>query len=322
MVSISGGSVDYGQVLQLLGGITDVRSQLDIASQQASSGKIAQTYGGLGSGARLSLDLRPQIAHNGVWQKNIDVAAGRLSAVQNALTGIRGIAADFYAKTNTLNGLSSSDASSVAAAAKQGIEQVAQLINAKVGDVYVFAGEDSGNPPLPVTDQATLTTALLASDTAQAPFSSTLGTKPASIEVGEGERLSAGLLANKNTLATSSPPTTGSYLRDILRSLATLTTIGNGPSLTTTAADVRARLSSALDTLNAEAGTLGGVQTSLVARRDQSVQTVTALQAQISNVEDVDLAVTASRVTSLQTQLQASYQILAGVKNLSLSKYL
>ena len=317
-----GPSADYGQVLQLLGGVTDVRGQLEVASQQVSTGKIAQSYGGLGSGARVSLDLRPEIAHHAAWQKNIDLATGRLTAVQTALSGIREIASDFLAKTNILNGLSSSDADTVAAAAKQGIERVAQLINTRVGDVYVFAGEDSGTPPIPNTDHTVLTTALLASDTAQAPFSTTLGTTPARIEVGAGERLTVGLIANKNTLATSSAPTTGSYLRDILRSLATLTTVTNGPALTATAADVRTRLNGALGTLNQEAGALGNVQSSLPVRKEQSVQTVTALQAQVSDAEDVDLAVALSRVTSLQTQLQASYQIIAGIKNLTLSKFL
>ena len=38
--------------------------------------------------------------------------------------------------------------------------------------------------------------------------------------------------------------------------------------------------------------------------------------------EDVDLAAALTRVSALQTQLQASYQIIAGGRNLTLARYL
>ena len=322
MINTAGGPSDYGQLVRLLDGANTVKAQLDVTNQQVATGRVAGSYAGLGAQARVSLDLRPQIAHAETWHRNIDTVSGRLTATQSALKGIQDIAAAYFAKTATLNGLSASDADTVAAGAKQDLERVAQLINTRVGDVYVFAGEDSAKPPLPDTSQAALTTALLASDTAQAPFSATLGTQPPTVEVGEGQRVTAGLLANRNTLAASAAPTTGSYLRDILRGLATLTTISNGPTLQATAADTRTRLSSALSTLGEEAGALGNVQRGLATRKDQAGETVTSLQAQVSSVEDVDLAAALTRATNLQTQLQASYQILAGLRNLTLSKYL
>lgn len=313
---------DYGRLAQLLSHSTDIRQQLTQANVQVATGRIAETYAGLGAGARVSVDLRPQIANQEAWQANVAQAAGRLGVAQDALKSIGQIASDMRARTNTLNGLNPREAENVAALARQGLERVAQLLNTKVGDIYVFAGQDSETPPIPDTSPAALTAALLASDTAAPPFSATLGGEPPTIEVGEGERVAVGLIANRNTLATSPPPTTGSYMRDILRGLATLTTITDGPGLAAAAADTRTRLESALSTLGVEAGSLGNVQAGLSTRQAQSAATVLALRTQVSGAEDVDLAAALTRVSALQTQLQASYQIIAGGRELTLSRYL
>jgi len=299
-----------------------VRRQLDTATTQAATGRVAETYAGLGSGAKLSLDLRPQVTHAAAWQANIDGATGRLGVAQSALSSISTIAANFYAKAGTLNGLVPSEADSIAASARVALEQVGQLLNSKYGGVYVFAGQDTANPPLPSTSAAVVGAAVLASDTATAPFSASLGTAPPAIEVGEGQRVQVGLLANRNTLTASAAPTTGSYARDILRALATLTTATAGPGLQALAADTRARLGSAVGAIAIESGALGDVQSSLAARRTQLGETVTALNGQISNVEDVDYAAIATRVSLLQTQLQTSYRLIAGVKSLSLAQYI
>ena len=299
-----------------------VRRQLDTATTQASTGRIAENYAGLGVGAKTSLDLRPQVTHAEAWQANIDSATGRLGVAQTALSSISTIAADFFAKSGAINGLNLSEASSIAASAKVALEQVGQLLNSKVGGVYVFAGQDTANPPLPDTSAAVVGPAVLASDTATAPFSATLGTAPPTVEVGEGQRVQVGVMANRNTLTPSAAPTTGSYMRDILKSLATLATATAGPGLQAMAASVHAQLGSAVSAIGVESGALGDVQSSLAARRTQLGDTVTALNAQVGSAENVDLAATATRISLLQTKLQASYQLIAGVKSLSLTQYL
>ena len=200
--------------------------------------------------------------------------------------------------------------------------QVAQLLNSRVGDTYVFAGQDTATPPVPDTTATTLITSLLASDTATPPFAATIGTAVPTVEVGEGQRVPVGVLANRNTLAVSAAPTTGSYMRDIMRALATLATTTDGPGLQAVAADTHTRLQSAIGAGAAEAGALGVVQAGLASRKMQLTETQTALTAQVSDAEDVDLAATLTRVSQLQTQLQASYQLTAGLKSMSLAQYL
>jgi flagellar hook-associated protein 3 FlgL len=314
---------DAGLLSRLANNSSGLRAMLDTTLAQQSTGKIAPDYAGLGTGTRTSLDLRPAVQHQQVWQNNIDAATGRLDVAQTAMKQIATIAADFYARTNNINDVGVSQAGSIAAGAKLALQQVGQLLNTKSGDIYVFAGQDTANAPVPDTDPAVLGTALLASDTAAAPFSATIGTAVPQVEVGEGQFVQTGLLATRNTLAVSPAPTTGSYMRDIMRGLANLATLTDtSPNAVSLAADTRSRLGSAITAIAAETGSLGDVQQTLNTRKTTLATVQTTLSAQVSNVEDVDMAATLSRVSALQTQLQASYQVIAGIKDLSLSKYL
>ena len=314
---------DAGLLGRLADNSAGLRALLDTALQQQSSGKVAQAYGGLGSAVRTSLDLRPALQHNQVWQDNIDRVNGRLEVAQSALKQISGIAAEFYAKTNNINSIGASEAGGIAAAARLALTQVGQLLNSKVGDVYVFAGQDTANPPVPDTDAGVLGSALLASNTATAPFSATIGTAVPTVEVGEGQFVQTGLLANRNTLSVSQAPTTGSYIRDVMRGLAALASLSNTtPNNQAVAADTRARLSSAITAMANEAGSLGDLQQSLASRKTGLQAVQTALTKQVSSAEDVDMAAVLTRVSALQTQLQASYQVIAGVRDLTLSRFL
>ncbi len=321
MTSITTATNDAGFLARLAGNSATVRRQLETAQEQQATGKVSSTYAGLGAGARTSLSVRPAVEHVAVWQRNIDATTGRLAVTQGALTQISSIAADFFAKTNALTQIGT-PADVIAGQARDALKQVSELLNTRDGDVYVFAGEDTANPPLPDTDPAVVGAAVLASDTATAPFSATLGPAPAQIEVGDGQRVQAGLVANKNTLVNSPPPTTGSFARDILKALASLAAATPGPGVEATAAGARKLLGSAITAISGEAGTLGSVEAGLASRKQTLAALQTTLSQQVSNVEDVDLAATLIRATSLQTQLQASYQTIAGAKNLSLANYL
>jgi flagellar hook-associated protein 3 FlgL len=48
----------------------------------------------------------------------------------------------------------------------------------------------------------------------------------------------------------------------------------------------------------------------------------TALQTQVGNAQDVDMAQTLSQLTQTQTRLQESYQLISGLQSLSLVKFL
>jgi flagellin-like hook-associated protein FlgL len=70
------------------------------------------------------------------------------------------------------------------------------------------------------------------------------------------------------------------------------------------------------------ASNLGVKQQTLDATQTRQTQFITTLTGQLSNLDDVDMAKAVSQLTQTQTQLQASFQLLSTMKNLTLANYL
>jgi len=156
--SISGmGASNYGQMAGLVANTTSIKRQLDQLTDQASSGYISNTYAGLGSGASVSLDLTPQIAAMQTYQNNIDAANGSMQVTQTAMTQIQQIASSLLATVDSLGSEGATGVATAAASANSTLAQLGGLLDTQDGGSYVFAGQDSTNPPVPNPDNITST---------------------------------------------------------------------------------------------------------------------------------------------------------------------
>jgi flagellar hook-associated protein 3 FlgL len=188
------------------------------------------------------------------------------------------------------------------------------------------------------TEAATLATAS-STDPGTSPFSATLealaaaGNGRTTIETGTGARVAGVMLANQNgdvssTGNTDASPsiTTGSYFRDILRGLATLASLTpdslNASDVQTLLTDTQTSLNDATSAMSNDQGILGNRQSQLTTTATDLGNTVTALGNQVSDITQADLAKTATQLSDANTQLQASYQLIANVAKLSLVNYL
>jgi flagellar hook-associated protein 3 FlgL len=147
------------------------------------------------------------------------------------------------------------------------------------------------------------------------------------VQTDEGQTTPIGLLASANSFVTSGGgSTTGSYMRDLMRALATIGSMSSGqatdPQFTALVQDTTTSLNSVVSAMASDAGVLGNRQTALTGIQTQLSDTATALTGQISSVQDVDMAATLSNLTALQTQLQASYRLISGEGSLSLVNFL
>jgi flagellar hook-associated protein 3 FlgL len=367
------GPSDYGMMSSLISNASTVRQQLDQLTDQASSGLISNTYAGLGSGASVSLDLRPQITAMQTWQNNVDASTGRTGVAQTAMTQIQSIASNFYAQLNNVDSTNTSEVDSIAATARDALNQVAGLLDTQDGGVYVFAGQDTADPPVPDPNNMLTSGFYTQINAAVTAFNGTspndaagvantmfnvatsnvAGTSPFSlymsqpaatllmqlptVQVGQNQSQPVGLLASANTLIPASlsagpaitggpPTTTGSYMRDVLRALATIGSLSssqaNVSGFQDLVQDTRTSLSGAVSAIGEDAGVLGNIQTSLTTTQTSLADTQTALTTQVSSAEDVDMAATLSQLSMVQTQLQGSYQLIAGMSGLSLAKFL
>jgi flagellar hook-associated protein 3 FlgL len=157
------------------------------------------------------------------------------------------------------------------------------------------------------------------------------------VQVGQSQTEPVGLFASANglipdsstatvTLAGGPPSSTGAYMRDVLRALATIGSLSSTQSSDTgfhdLVQDTRISLSNAVGAMAQDAGALGNVQSSLTATQTRLADTATALTGQVSAAEDVDMAATLSLLSLVQTQMQASYQLISMLNGLSLVKFL
>ncbi len=343
---------------QVVNDVATVRRQLDVLTRQAGDGLVADTYSGLGAAAAIPLSLGSAVDEATTWQANTQAAAGPMQTAQSALAQISDIATHFFSQTAALNGINATAIDTTAASARDALTQLSGLLNSKFGDTYVFSGTDSANPPIPgdiltsgmVTSIATAvanlgsggaavtvasTLAIASSNLATiSPFSTGLSQPAATLQgsrplvvAGPGAPVPTGVLASANgDIASTGSSTTGSYIRDIMRALATIGSLSGSqvstPGLDTLVQDVHTSLGDAISALNGDAGVMGNRQATLQARQLSLDDTVTALQGQIASVKDVDMAATLSHLTATQTQLQASYQLLNTLRSLSLASVL
>lgn len=347
-------ATDFGTLGQLINASSLIKQNVAQLTAETSSGYLSGDYAGLGAVAGAALNLTAEIAGNKTLQDNADAAANIQTVAQTALGRIVAIANNFAGQALTL-ATTPSSAGTVAASAQNALQQVAELLDTKVGSVYIFAGQDSATPPVP--NPATLSTSAfaqaiaaavsgLAANGAAATVTATLaiaspgGTSPFSasleasgaqseVDLGNGARVSLAPLANANSDATSAGvgvTSTGSYTRDLLLGLATLASVGQAntsdPGFLPLVQNTVATLQGAATAASTDIGALGARQNQVSSARSDISSFTVALQTQLSGAQGADLAQVAAQLSAVQTQLQASYQVIAGLSQLSLAKYI
>jgi flagellar hook-associated protein 3 FlgL len=337
MTGLAGG----GLLAQLVADSAAARQQVDTLTRQASSGQVADTYGGLGRLARVSLDLRPQIAQAQAWTTNIDAAGTRLDATQSVLKQLGDIASSFAADALGPAMSSMDAANALAVQANAALSQVTSLLNTQVGGAYILSGTDSANAPVDPTALAgfiggvqTQVSAMPANGVSATVtnvqnvavtgsiVSATIGTTPVATEIGPGWTVPEGVVASQNL----AQPATRSYVKDLVASLAALAGLSNVSMDQTTRSSFAAAMSNMLNSAATAAtndqAVLGQVQSELTTRQTGLEDTVATIKKQVSSVEEVDMAATATALSQVQAQLQASYKLIAGMRDLSLASYL
>jgi flagellar hook-associated protein 3 FlgL len=336
-----------GTLGRLVNDSSDIKLRFDRLTEQSSSGLVSQTYGGLAGRAQLSLDLRPQIARADIFTQNITRASTQNDLSTQVLDQLQTIASSFFSGTLGMSAQTSQEIDAMAAEANAALSQVQGLINTKVGDTFLFAGQDSANPPLPDSNfqayvqsiklatgnlagvgGAATAAATLAAASNTSPFSTTLGNTRQSVSVGFGISTPVGIVAGQNTFVTQiGSDTTGSYVRDLIRSLATIGSMSSGqsssgPAFALLVDDTRASLGKQIATINNENAGLGESKVVLAMNQAVVSDTVQALTTQVSSVENVDAALTATSLNKVQTQLQISYKLISSMQGLSLVHFL
>ena len=321
------------------------QSSIGTLEAQGSSGLLSSEFAGLDGGTRAVLDLGSQLSLNTAAQANAAQAADVNQVTQTALGQIQTLVSGVTSQLLEPSAQTAQGLSTLASSARNVLGQVAGLLDTKVGQVYVFAGQDSRTPPipdpsnisqsafyaaiqaavsnLPTSDAATVQSQLLsaAAPGATSPFSATLeaSNQANSADLGGGQTVQLGVMADQNTDAVS-------YMRDVLMALSPIGPLGTADPTSTPVQDllgsVHTTLSDADDALNTDIGGLGARQSVITTAQSDLTATASALTTQLGAAEDADPTQVATKLATAQTQLQASYKIIASLEDLSLAKFL
>ncbi len=346
---------DSGTLGQAIYGSAQVKSQLDRLTAQAGSGYVADSYAGLGAAAQTPLSLKPQIAGLAAQQTAIDSVTGQLGVSQTALTQINSIATSLHSQLAALNDVTPTQIDSVAQTARSGLQQVAALLNTTDGSTYVFGGHRQrqragARAPRPSCRRSSSSRSAggvrpgrqrrggdhggdagrrrVRRRRARRRSPGRRGRAPtldlgaaAPVQVGcGGEREHAGGFGRHVDHRVVSSATSCAAWRRVANLSSSQ---ANASGFSALVQDTGTSLSGAITALGTEQGALGDIQSSLAAQQDARPRdTSTALTAQVSSAEDVDMAKTLSDLSQTQTQLSASYKLIGEMSDLSLVKYL
>lgn len=287
--------------------LTDVRrSSAGIAQtqQQVSSQKRINSASDDPTGTRQALRLRAELAEVDSNIAGTESAASWTSATETAL----GSVTDIVHRVRELvlsagNGtLKASDRQAIAGELSQYTEQLKSIGNAKVGDAYVFAGQDSKTPPYaPGASDAYAGDGL-----------------PVARTIGPGQSVQVNVSGDAVLGGT---PGDGKLL-DTMRNAIAFLNSGTPADVESLRTTTLTALGTNLDTVLAARSTIGATANRVTLAESRLQDTKLAATEQLSNVEDVDLADALIRLSSQKTAYQASLQAGANVIQTSLMDFL
>ena len=341
-------------------GAAMLRSRFETLTRQISDGRVGPGLGDIAPAVPRAVDLRGEIARRAAYTTVIDRTLGQTQVAQNSLGALYAIANRAFELAQSASTANPQGVRAAATEARIALAQAAELLNTQYGGIYVFGGQDATRPPLPaasaINDSGMVQQVIVAvqglrandaatvwAATGGAASSDTPGVTPfsdytsdpargladarASVPGADGQRVAVGLFANRNAGTTSTGETTGSWARDLLRGLATLSALGDdqlaqGTPFDTLMVSLRSGLRAASGGIGQEQSALGVAEARLEDMRTDHASVTSILTVQLATIEDVDMAEVITRMQATQAQLEASYRAISMASQLTLTRFL
>ncbi|MEJ0067701.1 MAG: flagellin [Pseudomonadota bacterium] len=345
------------QTLFLQGAIKSQNQQLTTLQQIISSGgQKAQNFSGFTPNVgALDLRVRGQLTRNNAYMDTISTLSTRTSAVETALTSTDSA---INSLNNTIVQLNAQDPTggAVQQTAQETLAQVVSQLNVQSDGVPLFAGvalNSANAPSYPIASSTTLQTGLrttigttpgftsvAAAQTAVTNYFATTsnwfvpgaaGVPAAPAQIADDRTIQASVTANPSVPAGN---TFGAAIRDTLaQTTATAVlkpsdfadysaTTGTSATYTQWLVSQNGTLNTASTELNNAVAVNGVVRGQLGDQQTVTDTSTNLLQQGLDSAEVQDVAESITNLNNLQTQLQASYQVTAQLKGLSLVNFL
>jgi flagellar hook-associated protein 3 FlgL len=200
--------------------------------------------------------------------------------------------------------------SAVVSSASTWMSQLTSLANTQFGGSYLFSGSSSDTAPVNTTG-----------------YTPTVGTPDTSYY--QGSTTGTNYTGSDGYTVPTSVQANSSGFEQLFRALSTISTAATASTSTTVDATLRSALSSAYSLIQSGNSQLAETQATvssntaaLTAYQSAASDKVTTLQSLATSLTGSDIASATVQVTTLQTQLESSYETVTKLMSDSLAKYI
>ncbi|MGH7032223.1 MAG: flagellin [Stellaceae bacterium] len=297
---------------QILGYLQQSKSTADSLQLQITTGLKSTNFSGIAPQASQLVNLTDQQTKQQNYIDTINTVSTRLQVMGLSIGSIETLATQFVGNLPTA--AYNTQGETIQEQAKQVLSQVAGYLNTQDGSNYVFSGNNTSAAPVD-TDGLPNPGSLTTSSGGAPPHGYYQGDDGiATATVDNNVTLSYGLDANA--------PAFEQFIR-VLNFLANAPAFDQGNSTdvanVNTATQMLNQVVTELQTLQ---GTNALQQGQLSNQLDNHQSALALAQGSIADISKVDSATAITQLDTLQTQLQASYQIIGILQQLSLVNYM
>jgi flagellar hook-associated protein 3 FlgL len=337
--------------------LNSLQSQLATLTGEVSSGQKANPAASMGNDAASLYQLQSEANQQTTLQTTATTAGNRLTAAQNALTGIATALQSMITGATDVSSTQPDAENTIATQATSTMSQVLDLLNTQYDGSSLFAGDATNSQPMqsegapggpvdtinavlnaavtanggPLTS-ATVSNLLSGPNGLSSVFNNTNG-NPAlnystSFYTAPDDGQPTTVLIGLNQTLQYSVKGDQPAFTDMLQGLSMLSMLSapstqlDSTAKSTILTQATALLSQAQNELTTQQGQLGAVQSQLQQVSDAQQTAAANTTQQLGTLEGANLTADSEQLSALQNQLAASYQVTAMISQLTLSHYL
>lgn len=285
---------------KLLSLAMQTQSRLAEKQVQEASGLISSTYGGLGADAGSVVNLEVSLTRAQSYLSSAQTALSRVEMMYSAVGGISDILTSIRSSVNGV--ITEDQLSDLQALAASYLEDISSLLNTRYEGRYLFGGGMTSSAP--VDTGSYVVTDLDTADTSYYSGDSVIQ----SVRISADRELSYGVTGDNAAFEET---------------LRVLSYLANAADLTVAGLpEISEALVSSQDKVIAVQSTLSIKAASLETAIAREEDYITAISETINSKKSVDVVALAAEISTMETQLQASYSIIGKLSNFSLLDYL
>ncbi len=297
---------------QILSYLQQNKAKADTLEQQIATGLVSTDFSGLAPQAAQLVSLNDQLSKQQGYVDTINTVSTRLQVMALSINSVESLATQFVG--NLPADAYVTQGETIQQQAQQVLNQVAGYLNTQDGSNYIFAGNKDTIPPVltnGLPNPGSLTTSV-----ANAPpngyYQGDNGVAQATVD--NNVTLTYGVDANN--------PAFEQFIR-VLNFLATSPPFNqNNPTDVANVNTATLMLNQTVKQLQTVQGTVALQQGQLANQLSNHQNDLSLAKSTISTIQQVDPASAITQLDTLQTQLQASYQTIGILQQLSLVNYI